>query len=88
MYGIKIGVLDRELYPRHNQKHKEYPHLFTLFHAGQQIAAKLKSKESNQEEYDNWQYKYPELDTSEIRSKIPSQGLSDDLIKALKKENQ
>ena len=33
-------------------------------------------------------YNYPEQDTSEIRAKDPSQELSDELIKALKKENQ
>ena len=88
MYGIKIGALDGELCLQLDREHKEYQHLFTPFHAWQQMAAKLESGEISQEEYDNWRYKYPELDTSEIRAKIPSQGMSDDLIKALKKENQ
>ena len=44
--------------------------------------------EISQEEYDNWRYNYPELNTSEIRAKVPSLELSDELIKALKKENQ
>ena len=52
------------------------------------MAAKLESGEISQEEYDNWRYNYPEMDTSEIRAKVPSQELSDELIKALKKENQ
>ena len=86
--GIKLGEIDGELCLRLDREHKEYQHLFTPFHAWQQMAAKLESGEISQEEYDNWRYKYPELDTSEIRAKVPSQGLSDDLIKALKKENQ
>ena len=52
------------------------------------MAAKLEAGEISQEEYNNWRYNYPELDTSEIRAKVPSQELSDELIKALKKENQ
>ena len=67
---------------------KEYQHLFEPFHTWQQMAAKLEAGEISQEEYDNWRYNYPELDTSEIRAKVPSQELSDELIKALKKENQ
>ena len=88
MYGIKIGEIDGELCLRLDREHREYQHLFEPFHAWQQMAAKLESGEISQEEYDNWRYNYPELDTSEIRAKVPSQELSDELIKALKKENQ
>ena len=88
MYGIKIGEIDGELCLRLDREHKEYQHLFEPFHTWQQMAAKLETGEISQEEYDNWRYNYPELDTSEIRAKVPSQELSDELIKALKKENQ
>ena len=88
MYGIKIGEIDGELCLRLDREHKEYQHLFEPFHAWQQMTAKLESGEISQEEYDNWRYNYPELDTYEIRAKVPSQELSDELIKALKKENQ
>lgn len=88
MYGIKIGEIDGELCLRLDREHREYQHLFTPFHAWQQMATKLEAGEISQEEYDNWRYNYPELDTSEIRAKVPSQELSDELIKALKKENQ
>ena len=88
MYGIKIGEIDGELCLRLDREHKEYQHLFTPFHAWQQMSAKLEAGEISQEEYDNWRYNYPELDTSKIRAKVPSQELSDELIKALKKENQ
>ena len=88
MYGIKIGEIDGELCLRLDREHREYQHLFEPFHTWQQMAAKLESGEIRQEEYDNWRYNYPELDTSEIRAKVPSLELSDELIKALKKENQ
>ena len=87
-YGIKIGEIDGELCLRLDREHREYQHLFEPFHTWQQMAAKLESGEISQEEYDNWRYNYPELDTSEIRAKVPSLELSDELIKALKKENQ
>ena len=88
MYGIKIGEIDGELCLRLDREHREYQHLFEPFHTWQQMAAKLESGEISQEEYDNWRYNYPELDTSEIRAKVPSLELSDELIKSLKKENQ
>lgn len=88
LYGLHIGEIDGELCLRLDREHKEYQYLFTPFHAWQQMAAKLESGEISQEEYDNWRYNYPELDTSKIRAKVPSQELSDELIKALKKENQ
>lgn len=88
MYGIKIGEIDGELCLRLDREHREYQHLFEPFHTWQQMAAKLESGEISQEEYDNWRYNYPELNTSEIRAKVPSLELSDELIKALKKENQ
>lgn len=88
LYGLHIGEIDGELCLRLDREHREYQHLFDPFHAWQQMAAKLESGEISQEEYDNWRYNYPEMDTSEIRAKVPSQELSDELIKALKKENQ
>ena len=62
--------------------------LLKMLYDWKEQADKLSSEEISKEEYDNWRYKYPELDTSEIRAKVPSQELSNDLIKALKKENQ
>ena len=40
-------------------------------------ADKLKNGEISKEEYDEWRYKYPELDTYQKRAKVPSQELSD-----------
>ena len=43
---------------------------------------------SIEEEYDRWRYKYPELDQSGRRAKVPSHALSDELIEELKKEKE
>lgn len=47
-------------------------------------AKKLETDESTKEEYDDWRYKYPELDTHQIWAKVPSQELFDMLEKELK----
>jgi len=61
--------------------------MFDMFHAWREQAARLEQGEITKEEYNQWRYKYPELDTSNHRKKIiPSQGLSDQITQALKDE--
>ena len=45
---------------------------------------KLENGESTKEEYDDWRYKCPELDTHQIWAKVPSQEISDMLLAGLK----
>ena len=52
------------------------------FHPG------LFNGEISKEEYDEWRYKYPELDTYQKRAKVPSQELSDYLVKELTKKEK
>ena len=47
-------------------------------------AKKLETGESSIEEFDDWRYIYPELDTHQIWAKVPSQELFDMLEKELK----
>ena len=52
-------------------------------------ADKLENSEISKEEYDEWRYKYPELDTYQKRAKgTISQELSDYLVKGLLKEKE
>ena len=51
-------------------------------------ADKLENAEISKEEYDEWRYKYPELDTYQKRAKVPSQELSDYLVKELTKKEK
>ena len=85
MYGLKIGGIDRDpyLYLDKSDLHT-YTIMFDMFHAWQQQFARLESGEISKEEYDEWRYKYPEFDTANRWAKVPSQTLSDELIKALK----
>ena len=84
MYGLKIGELDGELCLRLDKGSKEYLRLLEMFQAWQSAAAKVESGEMTSEEYDEWRYKYPELDTSQRWAKVPSQEFSDYLVKTLK----
>ena len=89
LYGLHIGEIDGELCLRLDKsKGTTYLSMFDMFHAWQEQAEKLKSGEITKEEYDEWRYKYPELDTYQKRAKIPSQELSDYLVKELTKKEK
>ena len=89
LYGLTVSEADEEVCLKVNKdKGKDAYELLKMLYAWKEQADKLSSEEISKEEYDNWRYNYPELDTFEIRAKVPSLKLSDELIKALKKENQ
>ena len=46
-------------------------------------AKKLENSESTKEEYDEWRYKYPELDTHQNWAKVPSQKINDMFLAGL-----
>ena len=89
MYGLKVKNVDGQ------------PHLCLdssisalgssvdeMLRAWMKQADKLENGEISKEEYDEWRYKYPELDTYQKRAKIPSQKLSDYLVKKLTKKEK
>ena len=86
MYGLKIGEIDGELCLRLDKSAgTTYSSMFDMFHAWQEQAAKLDQGEITKEEYDQWRYKYPELDTSKHWAKVPSQAVSDMLMEEFQK---
>ena len=90
MYGLKIGEIDGEVCLRLDKSTgSTYSTMFDMFHAWREQAARLEQGEITKEEYDQWRYKYPELDTSSHwRKVVPSKELSDYLIEALKKDTE
>ena len=88
MYGLKIGEINGELCLRLDKSSKEYLRLLEMFQAWRTMAAKTEAGEITSEEYDEWRYKYPELDTSQRWAKVPSQELSDLLLEALKETKE
>ena len=61
-------------------KGKDAGRLNEMLCAWAQEAAKLKTGEITQEEYDRCRHYYPQYDTSQLRAKAPSQALSDLLV--------
>ena len=89
MYGLKVQNVDGQ------------PHLYLdssisapgssadeMLRAWMEQADKLENGEISKEKYDEWRYKYPELDTYQKRAKVPSQELSDYLVKELTKKEK
>ena len=58
--------------------------MFDIFSAWNEMAVKLKSGEITKIEYDQWRYRYPELDTTGQWVKIPSEELSDVIVEEMK----
>lgn len=86
IYGLTISEDDTGICLRLDKsKSRNYEEMIKIFTAWRQEAAKLKSGEITKEEYDKWRYRYPEFDTTQRWAKVPSQELSDFLIKELNK---
>jgi hypothetical protein len=63
-----------------------YPAMFEMFSAWQKEAEKKRNDEITQKDYDKWRYNYPKLDTTGRWVKVPSEELSDYLVKELGKK--
>ena len=85
MYGLKISEIDGEICLHLDKTNSNYTSLFRMFHSWQQEAAKLENGEISKEQYDEWRYKYPELDNSPHFASVIPQGLSDMLMEELAK---
>lgn len=83
--AFKVTEIDGEVCIKLDKsKGKTYNDMNQMLHAWLEQAKKLEAGEITKEEYDQWRYKYPQFDTSQRWAKIPSQGLSDMLVEALK----
>jgi len=83
--GLRIGEIDGEICLRlDDSRGKIYKDMLRMLSAWCEQAAKLEAGEITKEEYDQWRYRYPELDTTQHWEKIPSQELTDWLFSDLK----
>ena len=57
------------------RKNKDAARLHEMLWTWREQAAKLEAGEISQEEYDRWRYHYPEYDSSQVRAKMPPEGL-------------
>ena len=75
-YGLKISEMDGEICLKVDvRKNKDAARLREMLWTWREQAAKLEAGEISQEEYDRWRYHYPEYDSSQIRAKVPPEGL-------------
>lgn len=75
-YGLKVTEQDGELALQVDfRKNKDAARLHEMLWTWREQAAKLEAGEISQEEYDRWRYHYPEYDSSQIRAKMPPEGL-------------
>lgn len=85
VYGLTVSESDGEVCLKVNKgKGKDAAELSKMLCAWKEQADKLSSEEISREEYDNWRYRYPEFDTTQIWAKVPSKELSDALVDAFK----
>ena len=87
LYGLTIEGEDGDIRLRVNPfKGKEAAELNRMLHGWLQAANMLKAGEITQEQYDRWRHYYPEYDNTQRWAKVPSKGLSDLLVDALKED--
>ena len=86
MYGLKIDEVDGEVCLRLDKSaYSTYTSMDKMLRAWLAEAKKLESGESTKEQYDDWRYKYPELDTHQIWAKVYPQELFDFIDECAKK---
>ena len=84
-YGLKINEMDGEVCLKVDvRKNKDAARLHEMLCSWQQTAAMLEAGEISKEDYDKWRYYYPEFDATQRWANIPSQALSDMLVKELR----
>ena len=65
-------------------KGKDAAELSEMLNAWAEQAEKYHNGEISREDYDKWRYNYPKYDETSGYVKVPSQGLSDEMIEAFK----
>ncbi len=84
-YGLTIEIRDGEMLFRIDpRRSKEAAELSEQASAWAVVAEKYRAGEITKDEYDRWRYYYPQYDDTQITAKVPSQELSDALVKAFR----
>ena len=85
IYGIRVEKQGDEVHLVFDgSKRTMNESVFKMLSAWADQAEKLKSGEISKDQYDHWRYTFPAEDTTQIWAKVPSQALSDALVKAMK----
>ena len=88
-YGLTIEKGENGVSMRvDSRKGKDAAELSEMINAWADQAEKYRKGDISREDYDKWRYNYPKYDETSGYVRVPSQGLSDMLINALKKEQE
>ena len=88
-YGLTVEKTENGVSMRVDpRKGKDATELSKMLNAWAEQAEKYHNGDISREDYDKWRYNYPKYDENSGYVKVPSQGLSDMLINALKKEQE
>ena len=83
LYGLTIEKKSNDVTFRIDpNKSKDAAVLREMIDAWAAIAEEYRSGKISKEEYDVWRYNYPQHDATQITAKIPSQEMSDALLKS------
>lgn len=84
-YGLTIETRDGEVLFRIDpRKGKDAARISELVCAWAAVAEKYRAGEISRDEYDKWRYYYPQYDDTQITAMVPSQQLSDAMVKTFK----
>lgn len=87
IYGLKVDEADGQVCLKIDLTNgNQAIELHQMMCAWKAQAMKLAQGEITREQYDQWRYHYPEFDTTRKWVKMPSQELSDAMVKAFKKK--
>lgn len=88
-YGLTVEKTENGVSMRvDSRKGKDAAELSEMINAWAEQAKKYRKGDISREDYDKWRYNYPKYDETSGYVRVPSQGLSDMLINALKKEQE
>lgn len=88
-YGLTVEKTENGVSMRvDSRKGKDAAELSEMINAWAEQAEKYRKGDISRKDYDKWRYNYPKYDETSGYVRVPSQGLSDMLINALKKEQE
>ena len=84
-YGLTVEKTENGVSMRvDSRKGKDAAELSEMINAWTDQAEKYRKGDISREDYDKWRYNYPKYDETSGYVKVPSQGLSDEMIEAFK----
>ena len=84
-YGLTVEKTENGVSMRvDSRKGKDAAELSEMLNAWAKQAEKYHNGDISREDYDKWRYNYPKYDETSGYVKVPSQGLSDEMIEAFK----